>query len=250
VFRFQKARDNPAGFVEMKFMRITTPLLVALLFALNTFADDLNQLSPAEKAQGWKLLFNGTDLAGWRPYGKSEKPGAGWKVEQGILKKLADVPAGDLITESLYNDFELSWEWRITTNGNNGVKYLVTEKRPSAPGQEYQMLDDTSPTNQKLAPRFLTASFYEVFPASEKKRLQPVGEWNSSRILVRGNHVEHWLNGAKVLEYELGSPEVKEAVQRSKFKNAEGFGEKIKGHIMLTDHHDECWFRNIKLREF
>jgi hypothetical protein len=207
----------------------------------------LNELTAKEKAAGWKLLFNGTDLSGWRQYGKQTPPGPGWKVEDGILKKLDGVRGGDIITVDTFNDFDLSWEWRIEPKANNGVKYLVTEKRPNGPGHEYQMIDDEH-GGDAGAPKRQTASFYDVLPP-KMEASNPPGEWNASRILIKGNHVEHWLNGKKVLEYELGSAEVKAAVAKSKFKNAAGFGEKIQGHIMLTDHHDAAWFRNVKIRE-
>src|SRR6185295_5789055 len=141
------------------------------------------------------------------------------------------------------------WEWRIQAKGNNGVKYLVTEERPGAPGPEYQMLDDMDNPDAKVGAKRTTASFYDVLPPSADKKLNKPGEWNSSRLLIQGNHVEHWLNGAKVLEYELGSEAVLAAIQQSKFKNAKGFGTKIKGHLLLTDHKADCWFRNMKIRE-
>jgi len=228
--------------------------LVAVLIAGSTSprclaADSLNALTAEEQAAGWKLLFDGKSLQGWRLYNKKEAPGAGWRVEDRLLKKLAKQRGGDIVTEKTYTDFDLTWEWRIAAGGNNGLKYLVTEARPSAPGHEYQMIDDTGHPDGKLGPKRQTASFYEVLPPAADKSLKPVGEWNASRVLIRGDHVEHWLNGAKVLEYELGSDAVKAGVAASKFKNAAGFGTKIAGHIMLTDHGDECWFRNVKIRE-
>src|SRR5262249_11964221 len=151
--------------------------------------------------------------------------------------------------DATFDDFDLTWEWRISPRGNNGIKYLVTEDRPSAPGHEYQMIDDAENPDGKVGPKHQTASFYDVLPPTmTDKALRPVGQWNSSRVLLQGNHVEHWLNGVKVLEYELGSATVKAGVAASRFRNAAGFGTKIRGHIMLTDHHDECWFRNIKIR--
>jgi pimeloyl-ACP methyl ester carboxylesterase len=194
-------------------------------------------------------LFNGKDLTGWRQYGKQAPPGEGWKAENGVLKKLAKVRGGDIITTNKFEDYDLTWEWRVDKGGNNGLKYLVTEQRPGAPGHEYQLIDDQGHADAKNGAKRMTASFYDVLPPVENKPLKPAGEWNSSRILLKGNHVEHWLNGAKVLEYELGSDVVKKAVAASKFKSAPGFGEKIRGHIMLTDHGDEAWFRNIKIRE-
>ena len=222
---------------------------VGLLTMTASAAQPINTLTGEEKATGWKLLFDGRSLHGWRLYKKEAAPESGWKVEDGLLKKLAKQRGGDIVTEAKFEDFDLTWEWRITAGGNNGVKYLVTEERTSAPGHEYQMIDDTGHPDGKLGAKRQTASFYEVLAPAADKPLKPVGEWNSSRVLIQGNHVEHWLNGAKVLEYELGSEAVKAGVASSKFKNAPGFGTKIKGHIMLTDHQDECWFRNIKIRE-
>lgn len=224
---------------------LLTTLAVATTFSA-TAAD--NSLTDAEKAAGWKLLFDGKDLDGWRAYGSQARPGKGWKVENGILKKLDGVRGGDIITEQKYGDFELSWDWRIAPGGNNGIKYLVTEKRRNAPGHEYQLLDDVDAADGKAGPKHQTAAFYDVLPPAADKPLNPPGQWNHSRILLQGNHVEHWLNGKKVLEYTLGSPEVKAAVAKSKFRHAAGFGEKMDGYIMITDHHDECWFKNIKIR--
>ena len=226
-------------------------LALALLLGQPSFiaaAETANRLTADEQQAGWRLLFDGQSLQGWRLYNKKTAPEAGWKVEDGLLRKLPKQRGGDIISEDSFDDFELTWDWRITAAGNNGVKYLVTELRPSAPGHEYQMIDDTGHPDGKLGAKRQTAAFYDVLPADTSKALKPVGEWNNSRILVRGSHVEHWLNGTKVLEYELGSDAVKAALAASKFKNAPGFGTKIKGHIMLTDHQDECWFRNIKIR--
>lgn len=203
-----------------------------------------NTLTAAEQAAGWKLLFDGRTSAGWRGFKKPAFPDKGWIVEDGVLKKVAGVRGGDLITTETFDDFELSWEWRIAAGGNNGVKYFITEARGSAIGHEYQMIDDTRVKD----PKGSTASFYDVLPPKPGKRPPRIGAWNHSRIMVQGNHVEHWLNGDKVLEYELGSPEVLAAVAKSKFKDVKGFGAKLRGHLLLTDHNDEAWFRNLKLR--
>jgi hypothetical protein len=204
-----------------------------------------NTLTAAEQQAGWRLLFDGQSTQGWRGYRKQEFPKQGWVVEDGCLKKVARVSGGDLVTVSEFEDYEFAWEWKLPPKANNGVKYLVLESRPGAPGPEYQMIDDSQVPERLHA----TASFYEVLPPGTNARPKPMGEWNSSRIVVRGNHVEHWLNGEKVLAYELGSAEVKAGVANSKFKNAAGFGEKCRGRIMLTDHGSEAWFRNMKIRE-
>jgi len=222
--------------------------LLLLLLTLPLSASDLNMLTPEEKADGWELLFNGKDLSNWRTFGTQNRPGPGWNVDQGILKKAAKVPGGNIITKKKFKDFTLIWEWRISENGNNGIKYLIDEKRAKAPGPEFQMLDDSGHPDGKIGPKRQTASLYDIFPPAADKLLKPVGEWNRSRIIVQGNIVQHWLNGAPVLEYELGSPELAAAIEKSKFKNAQGFGTKIEGPIMLTDHYDECSFRNMKIR--
>ncbi len=206
----------------------------------------VDSLTPAEKSAGWQLLFDGKSLAGWRTYKDGGQPGAGWKIEDGVLKKLANTPAGDLMTERTFTDFEFAWEWRIEAKGNNGVKYFITAERNSAVGHEYQMIDDEVVKDHAESS---CASFYLVVAPKPDKPMKPPGEWNHSRILVKGNHVEHWLNGAKVVEYECGDPAILEQVQKTKFKGVKDFGKKVTGHILLTDHKDECWFRSLKIRE-
>ena len=207
-----------------------------------------NTLTAAEKAAGWQLLFDGTSLDAWRGYKRDTLPESGWELKDGALRTVAKVKGGELITRKKFSDFEFTWEWRVAPGGNNGVKYLVTEERPQSPGHEYQMIDDAGYPG-KLSPNHLTADFYDVLPAAADKPIRPAGEWNTSRIVVRGARVEHWLNGKNVLTYELGSAAVKAGVEKSKFKGHPGFGEKIAGHIMLTYHQDECWYRNLKIRE-
>lgn len=229
---------------------------LASLFSLVTCAAlvsaaEFNTLTPAEQKDGWKLLFDGRSLAGWRTYKEGGKIGAGWVVEDGLLKKQSKISGGDIMTEQpipATADWELSWEWRIAEKGNNGVKYFITEARKGTLGHEYQLLDDNGHPDGKVGPHRQTGSFYDVMPPAADKPMKPVGQWNHSRIVVKGNTVQHWLNGAKVLEYVLGSDEVKAAVAKSKFKNIGDFGTKVTGHILLTDHGDECSFRNVKLR--
>lgn len=218
--------------------------LLCISTALAT-AGDLNQLTPKEKKLGWKLLFDGKTLDGWRNFKKQTAPSQGWVVEDGNLKLLPKGHGGDIITTNKFTDFDLRWDWRIEPKGNSGLKYLVTEERENGIGHEYQMVDDSLETSSKR----VTASFYDVLPPKKLGLPTPIKEWNHSRLLIKGRHVEHWLNGVKVLEYKLGSAEIKAAVAKSKFKDVRGFGEKISGHILLTDHHEETWFRNIKIRD-
>jgi opacity protein-like surface antigen len=207
-----------------------------------------NQLTDSEKAAGWKLLFDGQTTQGWRSFKKQSFPAKGWIVEDGWLRGLGK-GGGDIVSDAEYTDFELQWDWKIAPDGNSGVKYFVLESRSSALGHEYQMIDDErGPDGVKGHGKQLTASFYDVL-APTNPPVKPSGEINSSRIIVKGNHVEHWLNGAKVLEYECGSEFVKAGVAASKFKTSVGFGDKVKGHLLLQDHGTEVWFRNVKLRE-
>lgn len=221
--------------------------LLASTLSVAAFAAD-NQLTAQEKSGGWQLLFDGKTMNGWRPYAK--KPAGGWEVVDGTLHAIAKVKGSELITEQKFGDFELSWEWKVPEGGNNGIKYFVTEARTKSPGPEYQMIDDARHPDAVRGGRLhQTAAFYDVLEPAADKPVRKAGEWNQSRIIAKGNHVEHWLNGKKVLECELDSPEVKAGIAKSKFKNDAGFGEHIVGHIMLTYHQDDCWFKNIKIRE-
>ena len=223
-------------------------LLLALVAPTKSQAAD-NQLSSEDKTGGWKLLFDGKSTNGWRSFKKQSFPAKGWAVEDGWIHCMGK-GGGDIITDAQFGDFELQWDWKQASDGNSGLKYFIIETRPSAIGHEYQMIDDEREPDAKLAEgKRVTASFYDVLAPSTKPPTKPPGEINHSRILVKGNHVEHWLNGVKVLEYECGSEAVKAAVAKSKFKNVPDFDEKTRGHILLQDHNSEVWFRNLKLRE-
>jgi hypothetical protein len=220
-------------------------LTICLLGASAHAAD--NQLSATEQKDGWKLLFDGASTKGWRSFKKDTFPKRGWSVKDGVLELEAGSKAGDIITDKTFWNFDLTWDWKIPPGANNGLKYFITEERKQAIGHEYQMIDDKGGEDPGV--KHSTAAFYDVLPPDPNKPLKAPGEWNHSRVLVQGNHVEHWLNGAKVLEYELGSPEVLEAVQHSKFKSVPGFGTHIQGHILLTYHNDAVSYKNIKIRE-
>jgi hypothetical protein len=224
--------------------------LIAVAFSLTAGRAAENELTPAEKAAGWQLLFDGHSFEGWRGYRKPAMPALGWEVKEGTLRTVPKVKSGDIVSTRTFTDFELTWEWRVAPGGNNGVKYFVTENPARHhPGYEYQMIDDARNSDAKIGPHRQTAAFYDVLPAAADKPVRPAGEWNQSRIVVHGNTVEHWLNGRNVLTYQLGSDAVKAGIARSKFKAEPGFGDKITGPIMLTYHQDECWYRNIKIRE-
>ena len=216
------------------------------LFSFGVLAEDINTLTPAEKKTGWQSLFDGKDInKQWRNIGKDNVTGKGWVVRDGVLIKQQGVPAGNLITRRTWTNYEFAWEWKLGRKGNNGIKYMVLEKR-GAIGHEYQMIDDRFWEKSQLS---LTGTFYAVLPR-DVKLAEPVriDKWNQSRIKVDGTKVEHWLNGEKILSYTLSSERVLTGVAKSKFKRFPGFGKKVTGHILITDHKDECWFRNLKIR--
>lgn len=211
-----------------------------------------NRLTEEETRTGWSLLFDGQSLNGWRGYNRQDAAGTRWKVDAGLLT--IDPADGkdtrgalDLITHDLFDSFELSAEWRISQGGNSGIKYFVLEDRDAAIGHEFQIIDDERHPDAKIGPKRQTSAFYDVLPAANRP-LRPAGEFNVARIVVRGRHVEHWLNGTRVLQYELGSTALDAAIELSKFKGIDRFGKPQKGHILLQDHGDRVWYRNIKIR--
>jgi hypothetical protein len=226
----------------------------------------VNSISEEERAEGWVLLFDGRTLDGWRGIGRDEIPAGHWIVEEDAIKKVSsgDVPrqadgqpiqGGDLMTVRTYGDFELRLEWRINPGGNSGIKYNVSEEmsisvppQQAAIGFEYQIIDDSVNPDALVGPNRSAAALYDLI-APQNKTLKSVGEWNEARVVFRGRHGEHWLNGQKVLEFDLGTPEMNGFIAASKYRDIPGFGEKRRGHIVLQDHGDAVWFRNIKVRE-
>jgi hypothetical protein len=206
----------------------------------------MNTLSAQEVEAGWKLLFDGKSTAGWRNY-KKQTVGPGWTVVDGILTRSGD-NAGDIITTDKYRNFELALDWRVAEGGNSGILYRATEDNDyiwqSAP--EMQVLDDARHADGK-SPLTSAGSNFALYPAP-RGVVRPAGQWNSARILVNGNHVEHWLNGQKLLEYELGSAEWNDRVANSKFKTMPNYGKASEGYIGLQDHGHKVEYRNIRIR--
>jgi hypothetical protein len=241
---------------------LATALIVAIPPVLA--AQQPNQLTPAEKAAGWRLLFDGKTLKGWKGLGYDSVPTAHWMVDGGAIRKIPSgkVPlqpdgqplhGGDLMTVGDYTDFELSFEWKVAPGANSGVKYNVSEPyslkyQPghAALGFEYQIEDDSLGDDITLGTH-RAAALYALIAANDRKRLKPVGQWNTARIVFRGNHGEHWLNGEKVVAFDLHTPQLDSLVALSKYHVYPGFADKRSGHIILQDHNDEAWYRSIKI---
>jgi hypothetical protein len=223
-------------------------LAVAVTAAVHA-ADTPNTLTNQERAEGWKLLFDGTTATGWRGYKKDVAPD-GWKVVDGTIT-LDGSKVGDLITVDEYENFEFAFEWKISKNGNSGVFYLVQEKpelkNTYNSGPEYQVLDNEGHPDAKNGPdRFAGANY--ALQAPTRSATRPVGEWNQSRIVKNGAHVEHWLNGEKVVEYELWSDAWKAQVAKSKFAAMPAYATSKKGHLALQDHGNPVSFRSLKIK--
>jgi hypothetical protein len=219
------------------------PLRLALLSLLSASA-----LLAADPA-GWETLFDGTSTAKWRGFKKTDFPAKGWVVEGGALKVEAGGGGGDLVTRDQYGSFELQWEWKVSEGANSGLMYHVSEAFGASyeTGPEYQILDDAKHGDGKN-PRTSAGALYALIAPNADKQLRPVGEWNKSRLVVHGQHVQHWLNGKLIVQYELGSPELKGLIAQSKFKDMPKFAQEPTGHICLQDHGNTVWYRNIRLK--
>ena len=224
-------------------MKLIGLAVAAALVAGGAMAAPLNTLTPAEKKAGWRLLFDGKDLKGWRGF-KAAAPDKGWTVTDGVLGPDPKT-SKDVISKAEYENFELKFEWRISPQGNSGVMYHVVEKGDETyeSGPEYQILDNAHPTfpNQKAAGLF-------ALIAPSKDVTKAPGEWNEGLIRVDHGKVQHWLNGEKVTEYDLNSAELKAKIAASKFNAWPQFAASPTGHIALQCHGDAVGFRNIKVR--
>jgi hypothetical protein len=225
-----------------------------------------NQLTEQEKAQGWRLLWDGKTTRGWKGAKLPAFPEKGWEIKDGTLSVLASGGGearngGDIITEEEFSNFELQLDFRLSPGANSGIKYFVDPKllkgEGSAIGLEFQLLDDERHPDAKLGVKGnrTIGSLYDLIAATNlseanrtDKRVNPPGEWNRARIVVRGRHVEHWLNDVKVVEFERGTQMFRALVAYSKYRDWPGFGEYASGPILLQDHGDLVSFRSIKIR--
>jgi Domain of Unknown Function (DUF1080) len=234
----------------MRILKALTPCAIALV-AVTQSAILQSSIQSAirnpQSARPWRPLFDGKSVDGWRGYKNAPVP-SGWKVADGALVK--DAPVADIVSRDEFGDFELELEWKIGEAGNSGIFYRGTEEYEhiywSAP--EYQLLDDLKASDNKTRLTCAGAA-YALYP-SPAGHLKSVGDWNATRIVARGAHVEHWLNGVKLLEYELWSPDWEAKVKASKFKDWPNFGRAKRGHLALQgDHQGSLGFRNIRIRE-
>jgi hypothetical protein len=243
--------------MKTKIASLLLTVITLIIIAPAQNYDPANKLSKAEEDAGWRMLFDGKSFNGWRGFHNDKVP-AGWAIEDGCIKKVPGQgelgqAGGDLITVDQFDNFEFSIEWKLAKGSNSGIKYLVSESLPpdgkSGVSFEYQVLDDDNHPDARagVGGNRTAGSLYDLIPASKAKKINPIGEFNQTRIVVKGNHIEHWLNGVKVVEFERGGEELKQRIAESKFKNTKGFGETAKGHILLQDHGDAVWYRTIKI---
>lgn len=243
-------------------VKIAGPMLVMIVALV---ACEPRERQP--QAEEWVSLFDGRSFAGWRGVGLDFPPAGHWIIEEGTIRKVASgaVPTaadgqplegGDLMTVDAYRNFELAFEWKVSAGANSGVKYNVSEDMSTgsppihaALGFEYQILDDERHPDAQNGPNRTAGALYDLLPAGPNKALRPVGSFNEARIVFNEGHGEHWLNGVKVVEFELGSTVFDSAFAMSKYRSIEGFAEQRRGHIVLQDHGDDVWFRNIRIRE-
>jgi hypothetical protein len=199
----------------------------------------------------WEILFDGNNLNKWRGKLSEDFPKDGWKVENGTL--YLDGKGGDIITKDKYSDFELVFDFKLTKGANSGVKYFVGSIKNEETGKiavngpEYQIIDDYNHEGAKKNPLISSGSAYLLY-APKGKKLNPEGEWNTGKIIAKGKKVEHWLNGVKVVSYKRGSRDFLKRKEETKFKDDLKYGEINEGHILLTDHNDRVYFRNIKIK--
>ena len=249
--------------VRFRNIRILLENIEKNCFKMDPIATQVNMipniLSPLEVSNGWKLIFDGVTSNGWRKAHKTNFPEKGWLVRDGCLivegsKGEESANGGDIVTLDEFSNFEISLEYKLSKGANSGIKYYVTEKENpngSAIGLEYQLLDNETNPDAKLGNHEgsrVNAALYDLIKPLNTRE-NAIGEWNRAKIISKGTHVEHWLNGFKVLEYERGSDEFKSLVCESKYRKWKNFGLASKGHILLQDHGNEVWFRSIKIRE-
>jgi hypothetical protein len=209
-----------------------------------------NCIIQAQTTTGWRSLFNGKNLDGWKNAQHDTLPEKSWGVENGELTFDPSKGHGsDIVTTRSFKDFDLSVQFKISEGGNSGIKYFLLPN--TSLGCEFQIIDDNKHPDAKLGVNGnrKTGALYDILPANLNKLYKPAGEWNTARIVVKGNHAEHWLNGLKIVAYERDSEAFKEAIAKSKFNSTPGFAAAVASPILLQAHGDKVTFRNIKIKE-
>ncbi len=230
-------------------MRLQSRLIPALILAaLPAFSVPLSGADSKAKPGNWEVLFDGKSLEKWRGYKMNSFPDHSWKVEEGAIKTIAGAEGPDIVTKEKFENFELELEWKVSPGANSGIMYRVSEDSgaPYETGPEMQVLDDDKHADGR-DPKTSAGSLYALI-APKNKKLKPVGEWNKVRIVVQDKQVAHWLNGVKVVEFELGTAELNQLIGRSKFNDMPRFGKEKTGFIDLQHHGDEVWYRKIRVR--
>lgn len=224
--------------------------------AADSLPDAVAVTGNQKKSGRWEILFDGKNTDKWKSVNSDSFPSNAWKIEEGTLSVDNQAKNGDIITREVYTDFDLMFDFKLTYGANSGIKYFVAYIKDNASGTqlyngpEYQVIDDNNHPYVKdnQHPDASTAALYLIY-APENKKLFPVGEWNSGRIVAKGKHLEHWLNGVKVVTCERGSKDFRDRIAMTKFNSYDHYGEVPAGHIMLTDHDgDKVYFRNIKIK--
>jgi hypothetical protein len=235
----------------MKLKIINTCILLAILFILSCN----NSISKMQSGKGKTIsLFDGKSFSGWHGFNKTGEI-KNWAIEDGAMVCLGaakDAAGGDIVSDKQFENFELSWEWKMSKGGNSGLMYHVIEsakyKAPYETAPEYQMIDDIG-FPAKLEEWQKTGADYAMHNANEKKKVMPLGEWNTSKIIFNKGHVEHWLNGEKIVEFEAWSDDWNKKRTEGKWKDFPDYGSAKKGGIALQDHGNKAWFKNITVRE-
>ena len=264
-------KEDEGKIVRWKNINILTQNLTDYRHPVADYAPEIsyleNQLSESEKRKGWRLLWDGTSTAGWRSAKGDQFPSKGWNMNDGVLSVESSDGAesrngGDIVTQNLFDNFELSVDFKLTEGANSGIKYFVdpelNKMQGSAIGLEFQILDDRKHPDAKQGKNGnrTVGSLYDLIRAENLttgprgKNFKGVNQWNNARIVVRNGHVEHWLNHVKVVEFDRFSQTFKALVEKSKYEKWDNFGRLPQGNILLQDHGDKVSFKNIKIREF
>lgn len=221
-----------------------------------SYADSIPGSKRKKNSHRWEILFDGSNTDKWRSIKSDSFPSSKWSIDHGTLSVANHDLGEEIITREQYSNFDFRFDFKLTNEANSGIKYFVQKIKNNNTGTiewngpEYQIIDDynnVAVKNNQL-PSGSTAALYLIYPPKNKK-LSPAGKWNHARIVAIGNHVEHWLNGVKVVSYERGTPDFRQRMAATKFKNYENYGELPTGHIMITDHEgDKVFFRNMRIK--